>query len=96
MIDPDRRTITVDGKAIRPSRMIFELCRLLHDGRGIVFNRTQIMEAAGISEETYDVAAQKLVSRARALGIYQIKTSWGSGYYWDDTAAAKSEMLPSL
>lgn len=83
MIDPKRRSVTIDGRVIRPSYMIFELCRLLYDGNGAVFTKTQIMDRVGISEKSYDTSAQKLASRARALGITQIKTLHGAGYYWE-------------
>ena len=82
MIDRARRTVTVDGRAIRPPRMMFEMCAYLADHPGAVRTRAQIMDAIGISMNAGDLAIDSHVKRARRAGLTQIKTAYGVGYYW--------------
>lgn len=82
MIDRERRTVTIDGKAMRPTRRVFDLVAVLAARPGVVFTRHQIMDALGISENNFDRTIDTTVKHARKQGITQIATSWGIGYFW--------------
>ena len=85
-IDPACRTITIDGNVIRPPRRVFNLCALLAVRPGMVFTRDHIMESLGISLNNYDRSVDVIVKLARRSGVSAIKTSWGTGYFWSDSA----------
>ncbi len=84
MIDATARTVTIDGRAVRPTRMVFELCAYLAAYPGAVRTRVQIMDAVGISCGTTDRSVDSLVARARRFGVSAIQTAHGVGYYWRD------------
>ena len=81
-VDELRRTVTINGKVIRPSCAQFEICRYLASRPGAVRSRVQIMDAAGIGLDVSDTAIRDHVKRLRALGVTAIRTAQGVGYYW--------------
>ncbi len=85
MIDRDRRTVTVSGKAIRPTKIEFLICLYLSGGKGFVRSRAQIMDACEISDDATEWAVDSHIKRLRNKGVTAIKTSWGVGFYWEDT-----------
>ena len=82
VVDAMRRTVTINGKVIRPSCAQFEICHYLASRPGAVRSRAQIMDAAGIGLDVSDTAIRDHVKRLRALGVTMIRTAQGVGYYW--------------
>jgi DNA-binding response OmpR family regulator len=89
VIDPDRRTLTLDGVTIRPVRRMFRLISFLARRPGVVFSREQIMDDIGISDRACYRSVDTTVKNARKLmreaGMpAKIRTQYGDGYFWAD------------
>lgn len=84
VIDGTTRTITIDGRVVRPQRMSFDLCAYLAAHPGAVRSRIQIMDAIGAEYATNDRCVDTHVKRARKAGVTQIMTAHGVGYYWQE------------
>lgn len=82
MVDRDRMTVTIDGRVITPTRQTWRLCEYLSAHPGYVRSRLQIMDALGISHNSFDRAVTDVVKRARAEGITCIRNRQGLGYAW--------------
>jgi len=83
VIDTARKTVTIDGVEIKPTKSTWRLCEYLAANPGWVRTPHQIMDAIGMSYNVYDTGVRSAVKRARKEGIACIKTRWGMGYYWE-------------
>ena len=84
VIDPEGRTVTVDGKPIEMSLREYELLKYLVDNENIALSRDKILNNVWNYDyfgdaRTIDTHVKKLRKKMGDKGDY-IKTIWGMGY----------------
>ncbi len=86
LIDPARRYVTVDGKAVNLAPKEYDLLMCFLDNREIVMSRERILDIVwGMDYDGYDRAVDTHIKKLRkALGkaSYHIETVIKSGYVW--------------
>ncbi len=86
LIDPARRYVTVDGKAVNLAPKEYDLLMCFLDNRDIVLSRERILDIVwGMDYDGYDRAVDTHIKKLRkALGkaSYHIETVIKSGYVW--------------
>jgi DNA-binding response OmpR family regulator len=83
-LDHNRKTITIDGKVVKPAGLTWKLCAYLAEHPGWVRSKADIMDAIGISLNSSDSAVPSVVKRARKEGVTCIKVRYGHGYTWEE------------
>jgi two-component system, OmpR family, alkaline phosphatase synthesis response regulator PhoP len=87
MLDPARRRVTVDGKAIELTSLEFDLLYLLASSPGIVFSRRSLLSRVWkddtfVTERSVDTLVKRLRRKIEvdAADPQLILTVWGTGY----------------
>ena len=87
-VNPDQRSLKINGTAIKLSRSEFEIICLLIQQQGTVLSRNQIIEAVQgeghpVTDRVVDVHIANLRRKLKEAGRY-IQTVWGVGYCLTD------------
>lgn len=88
IIDPQRRRVAVDGKAVDLRMKEFDLLQVLAENKGLVFSRDKLLNVvwgydfAG-QTRTVDVHVAHLRHKLRGMDL-AIETVWGVGYRLDE------------
>ena len=90
MIDPDRRTVMLDGKELNLARKEFDLLFCLASHAGQVLSREQLYSLVWNNENAYDIdeaVKSQIKTLRKKLTAYNreyIKNVWGIGYRFVD------------
>ncbi len=87
-IDEARWLLRAGEETILLPTNAFRLVAYLARNPGIVRSREQIMDAAGVSLDSFDYAAPSYIKRIRQkfrpFGVDPIRTVYGVGYSWKE------------
>ena len=88
ILDPDTKTVTIDGAPVPFTRTEFDLLRLLLEQPGRVYSRAELLARAWpedviVTERTVDVNITRI---RKKLGPYaaRLRTRSGFGYYFSE------------
>ena len=86
-LDPERRTVTVEGQRVQLTYKEFELLTYFMENQGIALSREKILNSVWNYDyfgdaRTIDTHVKKLRSKLGNKGDY-IKTIWGMGYKFE-------------
>ena len=86
-LDPERRTVTVEGQRVQLTYKEFELLTYFLENQGIALSREKILNSVWNYDyfgdaRTIDTHVKKLRSKLGDKGEY-IKTIWGMGYKFE-------------
>ena len=90
MIDPERRTVTLDGQELNLTRKEFDLLFCLASHAGQVLSREQLYSLVWNNENAYDIdeaVKSQIKTLRKKLTAYNreyIKNVWGIGYRFVD------------
>lgn len=86
IVDTDCRTVSFGDKTLRLSAHLFGVVEYLSAHPGMIRSRDQIMHAAfeGGGRNNDMRAVDTVIKRLRRVGITQVRSYYGGGYYWDD------------
>lgn len=92
ILDPDARTVTLNGQPVELTATEFDLLRLLLENRGMVLSRDSLLtKLRGYDWDSLDRSIDMHISKLRSkLGDNprkprMIKTVWGIGYVFSET-----------
>lgn len=90
VIDPQRRTATLDGEPVRLTRKEFDLLELLASNANVVFSRTQLLEqvwdfawAGDASTVTVHIRRLRQKIEKDPSSPVRLVTVWGVGYRFE-------------
>jgi DNA-binding response OmpR family regulator len=99
-IDPDRRRVTVDGRALELTAKEFDLLLYFASHPGLVFSRSQLLDQVwGYGHDGYEHTVNSHINRLRSklepdpASPRYIQTVWGVGYRFAEDLAAEGGRL---